>query len=131
MGTTNSLWLPLVTFVRCNLVVWKPPSMCTQCVEQFFMPLDLGHICHGSISQMTTWLNYAQNILHSNVHPIQHLPAYPPNMLQTSSCGMLLGHSSKGISCSQLTINKKNVWGNPPTNFLWVGGILLLYKPIQ
>jgi hypothetical protein len=43
--------------------------MCAQRVEQFFMPLDLGHTCHGSISQMTSWLNCPQNIFHPNITP--------------------------------------------------------------
>jgi len=46
------------------------PLMCTRHVEQFFMPLYLIHTCHGSFSQMTSWLNCPQNILHPNLHPI-------------------------------------------------------------
>ncbi len=59
----------------------EAPSMCTQCVKQFFMPLDLGHTCHGSISQMTSWLKCPQNILLADHHPIWHLLACPLNML--------------------------------------------------
>ncbi len=62
----------------------EAPSMCARRVEQLFMPLDLGHRCHGLVSQMTSWLNCPQNILHPNHHPIWHLLAYPSNMLQTS-----------------------------------------------
>ncbi len=58
--------------------------MCTQCVEQLFMLLDLGHTCHGLVSQMTFWWNCPQNIQHPNHHPIRYLLAYPSNMLQTS-----------------------------------------------
>jgi len=60
------------------------PSMCAWCVEQFVMPLDLVHTCHGSISQMTYWLNCSQNIMHPNLHPVWQLSAWPPNMFQTS-----------------------------------------------
>ncbi len=54
--------------------------MCTRCVDQFFMPLDLGHTCHGLVSQMTFWLNFPQNILHPNHHHMWHLLAYLSNM---------------------------------------------------
>jgi hypothetical protein len=39
--------------------------MCAQ-----HMCLDLGHTCHESVSQITSWLNRPQNILHPNHHPI-------------------------------------------------------------
>jgi len=45
----------------------QAPSICAWHVEQFFVPLDLGHTCYGSISQMTSWLNCSQNILHPKV----------------------------------------------------------------
>jgi hypothetical protein len=44
--------------------------MCARRVQQLFVPLDLGHTCHGSISQMKYWLNSPQNILHPNFHLI-------------------------------------------------------------
>ncbi len=64
--------LPMVAFdntlqVQSNCM--EAPSMCERCVEQFFMPLDLAHTCHGLVSQMTSWLNSPQNILHPNHHP--------------------------------------------------------------
>jgi hypothetical protein len=43
--------------------------MCARRVEQLFVSLDLGHTRHGSVSQMTSWLNCSQNILHPNHHP--------------------------------------------------------------
>jgi hypothetical protein len=84
---SNNYKLSMVAFdntlqVQSNCM--EAPSMCAQCVEQFFVPLDLGHTCHGLVSQMTSWLNCSQIILHPNHHPIWHLFAYLPNMLQTS-----------------------------------------------
>jgi hypothetical protein len=39
---------------QMNSNCMEAPLMCTQCVEQFFMSLDLGHTCHGLVSQMTS-----------------------------------------------------------------------------
>jgi len=43
--------------------------MCAQHVEQFFMPLDLGHTCHGLVSQMKSWFDCPQNIFVSQSSP--------------------------------------------------------------
>ncbi len=42
--------------------------MCARHVEQFFMPLNLGHTCHRSLSQMSFLLNCPRKILHTNLH---------------------------------------------------------------
>jgi len=68
----NNYKLSMATFDNIHHVqvqlYGSPINVCTR-VEQLFMPLDLGHTCHGLISQMTSWLNCSQNILHPNFHP--------------------------------------------------------------
>jgi hypothetical protein len=44
------------------------------------------------------------------------------------SCGMLFGHSSKGICSSRLVVNKKTILGHPINAFFCIGGIFLLCK---
>jgi len=116
--TTNYVWMFSITLVRCNPIVWRAPSMCAWHVEQFFVPLYLGHTCHGSLSQMTSWLNFPQNILHPNHHPIWHLPTCPLNMFQTQSCGVFFNHLSRGTYSSWFVINKKIL--GQPTNTLYL-----------
>jgi hypothetical protein len=70
---SNNYKLSMVAFdntLQVQSIYMEAPSMCAQCVQQFFVPLDLGHTCHGLVSQMTSWLNCPQIILHPNHHPI-------------------------------------------------------------
>jgi hypothetical protein len=104
----------------------EAPSMCARHVEQFFVPLDLGHTCYGLVSQMTSWLNYPQHICISIITPYDIYQHAQWICFKPQSCDVLFGHLLKGICNSWLIVNKKLLWGNPQMHFLCIGGILLL-----
>jgi hypothetical protein len=79
--TTNNLWLPLVTFFKWSLVVWRPHQHVHKHVKQFVVLLDSTCTCYGSPCQMTSWFNCPWNILHPHFQPISHLRACLSNML--------------------------------------------------
>jgi hypothetical protein len=103
--------------------------MCAWCVEQFIVPLNLGHTCCGSISQMTHLLNCPQNIMHPNHHSIWHLLAYPPICFKPQSCVVSLSHSLRGICSSWFVVNKKYFWVNPPTHYFVLVAYCSFAKP--
>ncbi len=72
-STSSNYKLSMATFnniLKMQSNCMEAPSMGARRVEQLFMSLDLGHTCHGLVSQMTSWLNCSQNILRPNHHPI-------------------------------------------------------------
>jgi hypothetical protein len=78
----------------------EAPSMCARCVEWFFVPLDLGHTSHGLVSQMISWLNCPQNILHLIITPYDIYQPTRQICFKLQNCGVLFGHLSKGICSS-------------------------------
>jgi hypothetical protein len=81
LATTNCLWLPSITLFRCSSIVWTH-----QCAH------DVLNNLHASRFGYMSWISFpndilielSTNILLPNHHPIWHLLACPPNILQTS-----------------------------------------------
>ncbi len=75
------------------------PSICAWCVEQFVMPPNLAHTCHGSTSQMASWLNCSQLLCIPNFTPYDNWQLAHQICFKPQNCLMLFGHWSKGM-CS-------------------------------
>jgi hypothetical protein len=121
----------LITFFRCNPIVWKP-HQCAHDVLNNSLCLWVWviHVMDRFPKWHFGWI----------VHKIFYIPIITPYDIcqlahqicfRPQSCGMLLDHLSRGICNFWLTVNKKQLWGNPPTFFFCIRGIFLLCKAIQ
>jgi len=87
------------------------------------MPPNLAHTCHGSTSQMTSWLNCSQLLCIPNFTPYDNWQLAHQICFKPQNCLMLFGHWSKGMCSFQFIINNKQLWGHPPTHFPCIDGI--------
>jgi len=107
----------LITFFRCNPIVWKP-HQCAHDVLNNSLCLWVWviHVMDRFPKWHFGWI----------VHKIFCIPIITPYDIcqlahqicfRPQSCGMLLDHLSRGICNSWFIVNKKQLWGNPPTHF--------------